>query len=78
MDLQLGPGDALVFYTDGVTESPTVDGRLGEDRLGELLAGCCGEPASTIAERIEHAATADSDVEHPRRDDIAVVVVRAL
>ena len=40
--VSLSPGDALVFYTDGVIESRGADGSLDEDRLAELLSTCAG------------------------------------
>jgi serine phosphatase RsbU (regulator of sigma subunit) len=71
---QLGPGDALVCFTDGVTEAGGSRYALGEERLGELLRGCAGLDADTIAGRVERAALEAHD--GPPRDDIAVVVLR--
>jgi PAS domain S-box-containing protein len=72
--VSLGPGDALVFYTDGV-----VEGRIGEELLDEagltaLVASCAGQGADAIAARVEEAALR-SQGGHPR-DDIAVLVLR--
>jgi PAS domain S-box-containing protein len=73
--VELAPGDALVFYTDGVTEARGGgDGPLGEARLAEIVAGCAGHAADEIASRVETAALEMSDGEP--RDDIAVVVLR--
>jgi PAS domain S-box-containing protein len=70
----LGPGDALVLYTDGVVEASPSDEAFGDQRLIELLAGCAGLAASRIAEAIEQQALATA---HGRlRDDVAVVVAR--
>lgn len=71
---QLRPGDALVIYTDGVTEARDSEGRVfGEEQLRELLASSAGQSAGTIADRIldavlEYGAGAP-------RDDIALVVL---
>jgi serine phosphatase RsbU (regulator of sigma subunit) len=46
--VELMPGDALLFYTDGVTDTPSEDGRFGERRLLDALADR-PEPASMIA-----------------------------
>jgi sigma-B regulation protein RsbU (phosphoserine phosphatase) len=70
---ELAPGDALVFYTDGVTEAH--QGRLlfGEERLAAVLAGCAGSDAETVAEAIQRALL--DFAEGPRRDDVAVLVL---
>src|SRR5439155_8212860 len=49
--LTLAPGDTVVFYTDGVPDTPTPEGRFGEDGLRCLLSGCAGLPASDVASR---------------------------
>jgi PAS domain S-box-containing protein len=71
---ELGPGDAVVFYTDGVTEARGADGPLGEERLVEVLASCAGRGADDIAARVESEAL-ELQKGSPR-DDIAVVVLR--
>jgi PAS domain S-box-containing protein len=70
----LAPGDALVFYTDGVIEGRGVNVLLDEDGLRDLLAGCVGAGADAIAARVEDAAVS-AQGGHPR-DDIAVLVLR--
>ena len=45
---RLVPGDTLVFYTDGVTDTPGHDGRFGEERLARLVAGAPRDPAALI------------------------------
>ena len=73
----LEPGDALVFYTDGVIENrPSSNGVLDERRLAELVATCAGGGADAIASRIEEAAVMSQDGRP--RDDIAVLVLRVV
>jgi PAS domain S-box-containing protein len=73
----LEPGDALVFYTDGVIESRTnSSGVLDERRLTELVATCAGGSADAIAAKIEEAAVLSQDGRP--RDDIAVLVLRVI
>jgi len=70
----LGPGDALVLYTDGLIEARSPDGLLGEERVRELLAGEGGASADRIATKLDELAAAFSRLR--RRDDLALLVAR--
>lgn len=69
------PGDAVVFYTDGVSEARG-PGRTfyGEHRLKTLLSSLAGRPAATIAARVEESVLSFQG--GLASDDLAVLVVR--
>ena len=74
-ETHLAGGDALVFYTDGVTEARSPDGAFfGEERLLSLLRACPGCDASSLAARVEDAVL--DFQENNSRDDMAVLVLR--
>jgi serine phosphatase RsbU (regulator of sigma subunit) len=75
VEVSLGPGDALVMYTDGVTDARRPGGeRFGEDRLREVLLAAAGSSADEIAGSVEAAVSAH-DPEVPA-DDRAIMVLR--
>jgi len=73
-DVVLRPGDAVVLYTDGVTENRRAGDTFGETRLRELLAASAGADAEAIAHNIERAVIEFNP--GGRLDDIAVLVLR--
>jgi anti-sigma regulatory factor (Ser/Thr protein kinase) len=75
VDIELAAGDALVLYTDGVTERHSGTRFFDEEGLASVLSRCTGFTAPVLAERIETASRAF--LEDLPRDDLAVVVVRA-
>jgi PAS domain S-box-containing protein len=72
--IRLRAGDALVLFTDGVTEASPLDDALGPERLAEFLGTCAGKNAGRIAAGIE-GKVLELQRGHPR-DDVAVLVVR--
>jgi PAS domain S-box-containing protein len=77
-EIRLDADDVLLFYTDGVVDTPTPSGRLGEDGLGALLTRCAGLDAGGVASHIEAAlAGADESGDAPQRDDVAMLALRA-
>ncbi|MFK3981643.1 SpoIIE family protein phosphatase [Micromonospora sp. NPDC050397] len=73
-DVPLGPGDALIFYTDGVTERRRGRELFGLDRLRDAAAPLAGYSADVVAARLRSTAIGFSG-ETPR-DDIAILVLR--
>ena len=73
-EVPLDPGDALVFYTDGVTERRRGRELFGTDRLRDAAAPLAGYSADVVAARLRATAIGFS-VEAPR-DDIAILVIR--
>jgi len=70
----LDAGDALVCFTDGVTEGRGPSGMFGEDRLAELLADSAGVGAGALVDRIVDAAL---EFQGGRsQDDLAVLALR--
>jgi serine phosphatase RsbU (regulator of sigma subunit) len=49
-EIELQPGDTLLFYTDGVTDTPSGAERFGEERLLDALRNAPSEPREMIAE----------------------------
>lgn len=74
--IQLARGDALVLYTDGVTEafSPTYEA-FGEERLYEILRNSRHSSAFEILDAIENAVNVFMDTE-PASDDITMLALR--
>jgi sigma-B regulation protein RsbU (phosphoserine phosphatase) len=74
--LGLAPGDALVLYTDGVTEAAAPDGRLFEEQrleqvLADASAGGCDGIVASVFDSVQRFAEGA-----PQADDIAVLAVR--
>jgi serine phosphatase RsbU (regulator of sigma subunit) len=73
-ELVLAPGEALVFYTDGVTERRSGMDMFGDSRLLACVRAAAGRGADVIAGHLE------SDVRRfgagPSRDDLAVLVIQ--
>jgi len=73
--VRLGPGESLVLYTDGVTDTRGPAGRFGADRLEAVLAGAAGLEPDEIANRVDTALVAFG--EGPQPDDVALLVLQA-
>jgi serine phosphatase RsbU (regulator of sigma subunit) len=72
----LRPGDAIVVYTDGVTDVPG-DAALSAEEVREFVSGLAGSTADEIATEIGvHVERLRP--RHEREDDFAVLVLRAV
>jgi serine phosphatase RsbU (regulator of sigma subunit) len=73
--LQLDPGDALILFTDGVTEAENGDWNdFASSHIAKSLAQMHGAPASAIARTIEDAIVGHMG-DAPLADDVTLVVV---
>jgi sigma-B regulation protein RsbU (phosphoserine phosphatase) len=76
--LTLDPGDCLLFYTDGVTETFSAGGEAyGEERLRNILRGCFGLNAEEVLKKIEADLTEFRD-SAPASDDVTLLAIRRL
>ncbi len=74
--IDLGPGDLLVFYTDGVTEALNADGEMfGEERLKDVITTNVGGSADEMIDVICGALAAFTRGMEPA-DDVTCVVVK--
>lgn len=74
-ECRLEPGDILVLYTDGITES--LDGageEFGEERLIQSLLRCCGLPPQALLNSIVEQVRTFSP--HEQHDDITLIVAK--
>ncbi len=72
----LAPGDAVVLYSDGVTEAASPEGEFfGEERLASVLSGGRDGDAGALLQRILDTVRGFAGSE-PQADDITVLVVR--
>ena len=73
---QLAPGDALVLYTDGITEARGPEGDFRPDLLPTLLHRTAGRSAGAITAAVEEAIVT-FEAGAPR-DDLSLLVLRVL
>ncbi|HWT91484.1 MAG TPA: SpoIIE family protein phosphatase, partial [Solirubrobacteraceae bacterium] len=75
VDLELGDGDLLLLYTDGVLDARVVRGEpFGEARLRSSLAAAAGRDATGVLDAVDGAVRAYAP--GPPRDDTALLALR--
>jgi phosphoserine phosphatase RsbU/P len=73
--VELGPGDLLILYTDGVTEAMNGDHQLfGVSRLRAIIAEGCPGSARQVIEAIVGAVHRHADG-IPQSDDMAILAL---
>ena len=73
----LGPGDVLVFYTDGVVEAENADhGQFGEERLTAVIRDHHDLSAKGLLAKIQEAVE-EFIAGAPQFDDLTILVLRA-
>jgi integral membrane sensor domain MASE1 len=71
---ELEPGDALVLYTDGLTDAYAPQRFVNPDELRAALRSCAGQSAAGIVSAVGRAILDQSSAEP--RDDILLLVAR--
>ncbi len=73
-EIDLGPGDLLVLYTDGVTEATSPEGEeFGEERLVSTIRAHAGDPPRALITALIAAVRVFAAGKLP--DDLTVVAV---
>lgn len=73
---QLQPGDALVIYSDGVSEANNLKGEeFGIERLSDVVKRNISSSASGLRDKVESALSTFTETA-PAGDDITLVIVK--
>ena len=74
--VQLSPGDALVIYSDGVSEANNLKGdEFGMDRLTQVVSKNLEASAAGLRDKVESALSSFTQTA-PANDDITLVIVK--
>ena len=75
-ELQLNAGEALVIYSDGVSEANNLKGEeFGMEKLAEVVAKNLSSSASGLRDKVESALSLFTQTA-PANDDITLVIVK--
>jgi integral membrane sensor domain MASE1/anti-sigma regulatory factor (Ser/Thr protein kinase) len=72
--VELRAGDALVLYTDGLTDAHAPERLVTQTELASALTACAGREATEIAREVVRTVIGEGEAEP--RDDIALLVLR--
>jgi sigma-B regulation protein RsbU (phosphoserine phosphatase) len=70
----LAPGDAVLLYTDGLTDAYAPQRVISLEEISEALTSCAGRRAGDIATGVQRIVLGANGA--GLRDDITVVVLR--
>jgi phosphoserine phosphatase RsbU/P len=70
----LRPGDACLFFTDGVLEAPGFEEQFGEERLDDVLASAPRSDINAVVETV--AMTLAGHIGDRAHDDIAILGIQ--
>jgi serine phosphatase RsbU (regulator of sigma subunit) len=73
-EIDLGPGDSLFLYTDGVTEANAPHHLLEVEDVARIVAGCAGMDAADLVKCVEDEVRSQGT--GPPGDDIAMLALR--
>jgi sigma-B regulation protein RsbU (phosphoserine phosphatase) len=75
--LQIGPGDKVIFYTDGIVEAMNKQEEMyGFERLHEVAKSSPAETAEDLMNDIIRSVS-DFTGAAPQHDDLTIIVVSA-
>jgi sigma-B regulation protein RsbU (phosphoserine phosphatase) len=75
-EIEVTPGDVLVFYTDGVTEAMDASHELFDvERLQAVVAASAGASAQQVLDKVVKAVETFAG-KAPQSDDVTAFVVR--
>jgi phosphoserine phosphatase RsbU/P len=78
VSMQMGPGDVLVLYTDGITEAENAALEMfSVERLEKIILASHQLSANDLSQEILNAVKAFTG-DHPQSDDITLMVIRSL
>ncbi|SHN28973.1 PP2C family protein-serine/threonine phosphatase [Cryptosporangium aurantiacum] len=72
LETLLGPGDGLLFYTDGITDARRYGQRFGEGRLAAALAD---RPHNNAKSLVRWVRNLMNEFDPPGYDDVAVISI---